>query len=246
MTSPRRFMQKSMSMSGMEMRSGFRKRSKSNSCCRGSRSVIPSEYETSEPAAEPRPGPTGILRSFAQCFQPPREALASDVLEVAVERIAVRHVKMREGIFNFLQPHTAALGDSEGAREHVRRVFEDSVHLVVTLDIEAGTLELHSVRLLNALAGLNTDHHILRVRVVFAQIMTVVRRYQRQAQIFFQPKQSRMNVVFPFQALVLNLQKEIFFAKNVTVSPGSFTGGFVVVFHQALGHLTFQTAGEPN
>src|SRR5439155_295745 len=83
------------------------------------------------------------------------EALARDVLEVAVERIAVRHVKMREGIFNFLQPHTAALGDSEGAREHVRRVFEDSVHLVVTLDIEAGTLELHSVRLLNALAGLN-------------------------------------------------------------------------------------------
>ena len=189
--------------------------------------------------------PAGMLE-FPQCFQPPREALARDVLEVAVERIAVRHVKMREGIFNFLQPHTAALGDSEGAREHVRRVFEDSVHLVVTLDIEAGTLELHSVRLLNALAGLNTDHHVLRVSIVLAQIMTVVRSHQRQAQIFFEPKQSGVNVVFPFQALVLNLQKEIFFAKNVTVSPGSFTGGFVVVFHQALGHLTFQTAGEPN
>src|SRR5438034_11272222 len=101
---------------------------------------------------------------------------------------------MREGIFNLLRPNAAALGDSEGAREHVMRVFENSVHLVVTLDIEAGTLELHSVRLLIALAGLNTDHHVLRVSIVLAQIMTVVRSHQRQAQIFFEPK-DRKSVV---------------------------------------------------
>ena len=39
-TRPRRFMQKSISMSGMLMRSGFRKRSNSNSFCKGSISVI--------------------------------------------------------------------------------------------------------------------------------------------------------------------------------------------------------------
>ena len=59
-TSPRRFMQKSMSMSGMLTRSGFRKRSNSSSCCSGSMSVISMQYATSEPAADPRPGPTGI------------------------------------------------------------------------------------------------------------------------------------------------------------------------------------------
>src|SRR5438094_895723 len=156
------------------------------------------------------------------------------------------YVKSHDEMYRVFKDSPAALGDSEGAREHVRLVFEDAVHLVVTLDIEAGTLELHPARLCNALAGLNTDHHILRASIVLAQLMTVVRSHQRQAQIFFEPKQSGVNVVFPFQALVLNLQKEIFFAKNVTVSPGSFTGGLVVVFHQALGHLTCQTAGEPN
>ena len=40
MTSPRRRSQKSMSMSGSEMRSGFRKRSKSRSNCSGSTSVM--------------------------------------------------------------------------------------------------------------------------------------------------------------------------------------------------------------
>ena len=39
-TSPRRRSQKSMSMSGSEMRSGFRKRSNSRSNCSGSTSVM--------------------------------------------------------------------------------------------------------------------------------------------------------------------------------------------------------------
>ena len=39
-TSPRRLMQKSMSISGIDTRSGFRKRSNSKSYCIGSTSVI--------------------------------------------------------------------------------------------------------------------------------------------------------------------------------------------------------------
>ncbi len=65
-TSPRRFMQKSMSISGIDTRSGFRKRSKSNSFCSGSMSVISMQYATSEPAADPRPGPTGMPCSRAK------------------------------------------------------------------------------------------------------------------------------------------------------------------------------------
>ena len=65
MTSPRRSKQKSTSTSGMDTRSGFRKRSKSRSNVSGSTLVMRSEYATSEPAAEPRPGPTGMPRSRA-------------------------------------------------------------------------------------------------------------------------------------------------------------------------------------
>ena len=58
-------MQKSMSISGIDTRSGFRKRSNSRSFCSGSMSVIPITYATSDPAADPRPGPTGMFCSFA-------------------------------------------------------------------------------------------------------------------------------------------------------------------------------------
>ena len=65
MTSPLRSMQKSISISGILILSGFKKRSNSRWCFIGSIVVTPNEYETKLPAAEPRPGPTGILLSLA-------------------------------------------------------------------------------------------------------------------------------------------------------------------------------------
>ena len=52
----------------MEIRSGFKKRSNNKPNLMGSNPVIPSEYETKEPAAEPLPGPTRIptLRAWLQ------------------------------------------------------------------------------------------------------------------------------------------------------------------------------------
>jgi hypothetical protein len=55
-------MQKSTSMSGIEIRSGFRNRSKMMSYSIGSTPVIPNEKATMLPAEEPRPGPTGMPR----------------------------------------------------------------------------------------------------------------------------------------------------------------------------------------
>ena len=65
MTSPRLSSQKSTSMSGIDTRSGFRKRSKSRSNLSGQTSVMRSEYATSDAADDPRPGPTGIPFSRA-------------------------------------------------------------------------------------------------------------------------------------------------------------------------------------
>ena len=57
--------QKSISKSGNDILSGFKKRSKSNPCSKGSSAVIDNIYATREPAPEPLPGPTGISCPFA-------------------------------------------------------------------------------------------------------------------------------------------------------------------------------------
>ena len=58
-------MQKSMSISGILILSGFKNLSNRSLWRIGSTVVIPKEYETKLPAAEPRPGPTGIMLSLA-------------------------------------------------------------------------------------------------------------------------------------------------------------------------------------
>ena len=59
-------MQKSTSKSGMDTRSGFKNRSNSSLKSIGSMSVMRSDHAATEPAPEPRPGPTGMPCSLAQ------------------------------------------------------------------------------------------------------------------------------------------------------------------------------------
>ena len=49
-------------------------------------------------------------------FEPPGKSLASDVLEIAVEREPGRNIKVRKRAADFLQLQIAALGDVEGPR----------------------------------------------------------------------------------------------------------------------------------
>ena len=56
-------------MSGMDTRSGLRNRSNRRSNLSGQTFVMPNEYATIDPAAEPRPGPTGIPRSRAAAMK---------------------------------------------------------------------------------------------------------------------------------------------------------------------------------
>src|SRR5579862_8529267 len=166
------------------------------------------------------------------------------MLEVAVQSETGRNIEVRKGIADFLQPHVAAFGDAQGASENVGRVFEDTQHFVVTLDKKIAALELHAIGILNRLAGLDAEHHVLGVGVVFAEVVTVVGRDQRQAEIFFQTEQIGVDAMFLLQALILNLKKEIVGTKNVAVGCSGIAGGIVIFFHQPLGHFAFQAARE--
>ena len=170
MTSPRRFMQKSMSMSGIDTRSGFRKRSKSSSFCSGSMSVIsmhvgderarrraaaradgdvllpriadevPDDHEIAgklhlldavDLAVEPRLVlGDGLVQqaAFAQVrdggVEPLLQAFAADLLEVAVERLALGDGELRERVVDLGQLQIAALEELHGAGADLGRMGE--------------------------------------------------------------------------------------------------------------------------
>jgi len=116
------------------------------------------------------------------------ETFAGDVNEITVDGVAGGNVELRERCGYFFQAQATALGDVESSRQDFGRIFEDAVHLVMVLDEELGTVKLHPRCIVNGLAGLDAQHHILRVGVVFAKIVAVVGGDEWQAEIFFQLK----------------------------------------------------------
>ena len=164
--------------------------------------------------------------------------------EVTVDGVARRDFELWKRICNFFQAQAAALGNVERARENFRRVFEDAIHFVVILDEELCAIELHAASVVNRLASLNAEHHVLCVGVVFAEIVAVVGGDKRQTEIFFELEKAGMDAVLLLQTLILNFEIKILLAKNVGKSAGRGPGSVVIIFHQALGHLALQAAGK--
>ncbi len=180
----------------------------------------------------------------AQRCHSPREAFSGDVNEVTVDGVSGGNVELRERRRDFFQAQAAALGDVESSRQDLGRVFEDAIHFVMVLDEELIPVELHARRIVDRFAGLDAQHDVLRVGVVFAKIVAVVGGDEGQAEIFFQLEQARMDFVFHGEALILNLEIEIFFTENVAIGCSSGESGVVLPFRQTFGDFTFQASRE--
>ncbi len=112
-TSSRRRSSKSMSMSGICLRSGFRNRSKISPYRSGSRSVIRSAYDTTLPAALPRPGPTRIPRSRANRI---RSHTIRKYPANPIGTMTSSSSSIRERISGVIVPYRAAAPSSTSSR----------------------------------------------------------------------------------------------------------------------------------
>jgi hypothetical protein len=94
------------------------------------------------------------------------------MFKITIQSETCRHIKMRKraDLFNFRLQRSAI----SRVRESVRRVFEDAIHLVVTFHEKLVALELHPVRVLNRLPGLDAHHYVLRVSIVSPQVVAIV------------------------------------------------------------------------
>ena len=62
---------------------------------------------------------------------------------------------------------------------------EQPFHIIRALDIELVGIELEAFGIVDGVRGLHTQQHLVRVMIVFAEIVTVVGGDQRNVQFFF-------------------------------------------------------------
>ena len=159
--------------------------------------------------------------------------------KVGVQRKTGRNFEMGKRIANFFQPQIATRRDVNCAAKNIRRVFEDAIHLVVTFDEELRALKLHPVGVLDGLSGLNANHHVLSMSVVFAKIVAVVGSDQRCIQLLAELQQPRLDALFHLQALVLNFEEEILWPEDVAVGTSGLPGRVVLPFREPLCDFAF-------
>ena len=96
---------------------------------------------------------------------------------------------------NFFQADIAALGNLQRACQDTFVSQENLRHLGIALHEKLIAMKLQPVGVVDRLAGLDADHHVLRVGVVLAQIVAVVGRHQRQTKVLFQLQQIGLNAL---------------------------------------------------
>jgi hypothetical protein len=174
------------------------------------------------------------------------QALATDFLKVAVDRVPRRNRKFRKRIVHFVQLQVTALGKLHRAFHDLWRVREKLLHLRGRFHVELIGIEFEPLRIVDRRQRLYAQQDFMRVRVILAQIVAVVGGHQRNVQLFLQTEQVRLNLLLQLQALILNLEEEIPPAEDVLILRRRRARRLVLIRHQVLAQLAREAAGKPD
>ena len=131
----------------------------------------------------------------------------------------------------------ALLGDTGGVFDGLRLVGEERAHLLLAFEVELVGLKAHAVRVVDGLAGLDTEQDVLHPGVGLAQIVGVIGGDQGQPRLPVQAQNACVDLLLGGDAVVLELQVEVALSEDLSQLQGSLFGPLVVVLQQPLGDL---------
>ena len=172
------------------------------------------------------------------------EALIAHAAEIR-QRIAP--VRRREGgqmIVVEFKFDLAAVGNALCVFQRLRQGGEEGAHLVLGLQVELLRLKAHAVRVVERLAGLDAQQHILQLTVLAREIMRVVRRHERKARLLRDAQQAAVDLTLLRNAVVLQLQIEMLRAENAGKLQRIGLGSVIVPGAQPARDLARQTGRQ--
>ena len=143
-----------------------------------------------------------------------------------------------------LELHLAALRDAHRVLQRLRELAEELRHLLARLEIELRGAVLHAVGIRPLVLRLEAEQHLVRLRLVLAEIVHVVRRHERQRQLLRERHQLAVQRRLLRQPVVLQLQEEIPRPHDVRILGGQGFGFRVAPLHERLRHLPLQARRE--
>ena len=167
-----------------------------------------------------------------------------DVAQIRLLGVAVGHLVLREQRSRTGNLELAALGHLEGVAHRLRHAVEQAQHVGLVLEVELLAVEAQAVGVGQALAGADTDQHVLGARVVAAGVVHVVGGHQRNlgAARHFDERPVD-GCLFP-QPVILQLQVEVARPEQIAIADRQIGGLRDALVPDQRRNLGRQAAGK--
>ena len=126
-----------------------------------------------------------VLESRTGCVTWRAEAAHESALrllgEPRLNGLTCRHLNVWNTRGAELQVEVHHFGDEPRVLEELRSIREERRHLLGRLEVEVARAELHSPRGFQVACGADTEEHVMRVSLISAHVVQVVRQHEREA-----------------------------------------------------------------
>ena len=170
----------------------------------------------------------------------PLEALARLELEELLRALRAAGVELGEMIGLEVELQVAAPGDRHRVGEGLRGVLEVIRHLGGRLEVQLVGPEFEPLRVVDGLAGLDAQQHVVGAHVLAGQVVAVVAGHQRDGEPTAHVDQGRVHAHLIVDAVVLNLEEEPVLAEHREVVPGGLLGLIHPARHDPARDFTVQ------
>ena len=109
----------------------------------------------------------------------------------------------------------AVVCDATGIRDRAGELGEGRRDFFSRFDVELIGVELHPVGVAEGLAGLEAEHQLMRMRVLFFQVMAVISACHGDVQLFVDFDQAGIGDPLVLETVGLHFEVEVFFPENL-------------------------------
>ena len=145
-------------------------------------------------------------------------------------------------IFTEFKIIAALLGNFLRVIASFRAICENFSHFVFALQIKFIIREAHSLFVVKRCRCLNSQKHIMCLRVLASHIMCIVGCHKRNPEFLRQAPHIGQNRPLFFQSLILKLQIKVTFAENFKKRLGFCLGACIITQKESVLDFSCQTS----
>ena len=173
------------------------------------------------------------------------QALTAEALQIGeAVRLARRQREAGQVVVTKFKVERAHIRDDVRVVERLRHSGKEGAHFRLVLEVEVVGGKAHTILLADGLAGLDTEQHILRVRVLSFQIVRVIRADERDPRLAGNADEPTRRLRLLRDTVVLQLQIKRAASEQCVQLLRLGLGLGIASVHQLLRNVPGEAAGQ--